>query len=232
MCSGHRCAAIKFQVCRAIFKTEKKSLNPLYTILPKNEDASISIVTIQSSALRLWGATAWTKLYACKVFRGHKKIGNHCSPIEFKIKKKSTRVSPIATSSGLPWFEDLYWRWPVFQFKWRYFRRTKDETAGNESLCLNHLMRNVRQTWNILTLICFLGHFRATEDKDGSVIALSSTPDDNYLITADTSGRVSVWDIENYCLTDQEQVRAVLYCFLLDASEAMLPVCVVQAFKV
>jgi len=57
---------------------------------------------------------------------------------------------------------------------------------------------------------CFilrLGHFHAAENKDNSVLAITSSADDVYLITGDTSGFVTVWNIEDYCTTEQGEVR-------------------------
>ena len=52
-----------------------------------------------------------------------------------------------------------------------------------------------------------LGHFHAATNNDGSVVAMASSTDDVYLITGDTSGHVTVWNIQDYCVTDQGEVR-------------------------
>ncbi|XP_076809582.1 cilia- and flagella-associated protein 337-like isoform X1 [Clavelina lepadiformis] len=59
--------------------------------------------------------------------------------------------------------------------------------------------------WCLYGRRTLLGHFHAAETHEGSVLGISSSSDDLYLITGDTTGYVTVWDIEDYCVTDQTE---------------------------
>ena len=50
------------------------------------------------------------------------------------------------------------------------------------------------------------GYFNAAYVDDGSVLAMTLMQEDRYLITGDTAGHVCVWDIREYCSTDQSEV--------------------------
>ncbi|XP_039256207.2 cilia- and flagella-associated protein 337-like isoform X1 [Styela clava] len=47
-----------------------------------------------------------------------------------------------------------------------------------------------------------LGKFSAVEKSDLSVLGMSTSPDNSVLITGDSEGNVTVWDISNHCLCD------------------------------
>lgn len=53
-----------------------------------------------------------------------------------------------------------------------------------------------------------LGSFYAAEKPDESVLALSTDNLNNVLVSGDTTGRIVVWDIDDYCLLPR---RRVLY---------------------
>ena len=51
-----------------------------------------------------------------------------------------------------------------------------------------------------------LGQFYAPHQPDDSVLGLCSDPDNEVLITGDSVGQVSVWDIHDYCVGSQSEV--------------------------
>ena len=58
------------------------------------------------------------------------------------------------------------------------------------------------------TISCLLGHFYASDIKDESVLAMCSNhPEDSVLITGDTQGYITVWEILDYCLEPLDTVN-------------------------
>ena len=54
----------------------------------------------------------------------------------------------------------------------------------------------------IISLIT--GNIPLTDFDDENVLALHSSPDDQYLLAGDTAGYITVYDIQNYCTVPQE----------------------------
>ncbi|XP_013420475.1 WD repeat-containing protein on Y chromosome isoform X3 [Lingula anatina] len=63
----------------------------------------------------------------------------------------------------------------------------------------------VLRWWSIYNKKHEFGSFYASDFPDESVLGMCSDPDSSILVTGDTQGHVSVWDISEYCLKAEER---------------------------
>lgn len=62
----------------------------------------------------------------------------------------------------------------------------------------------------------FAGRFMAATDEDSNVLALATDPSNEMLITGDSNGHITVWDISSYCISRAESIIAqVSWSFFL-----------------
>ncbi|KAI8506660.1 hypothetical protein Bbelb_160870 [Branchiostoma belcheri] len=65
--------------------------------------------------------------------------------------------------------------------------------------------------WCIYGTKHHMGYFYAPDTEDESVLGLATSPDNNVLVTGDTMGYISVWDITDYCVKMSHNLRRVKY---------------------
>lgn len=56
-----------------------------------------------------------------------------------------------------------------------------------------------------------MGRFTAATDEDSNVLALATDPSNEMLITGDSSGHITVWDISSYCISRAESIIAQVW---------------------
>nr|XP_026689544.1 WD repeat-containing protein on Y chromosome isoform X2 [Ciona intestinalis] len=65
--------------------------------------------------------------------------------------------------------------------------------------------------WCLFGRNALLGYFRATEHVDASILSMCSAVNDKFLVTVDTVGELTVWDVRNYCIGDSESEPETIF---------------------
>ena len=59
--------------------------------------------------------------------------------------------------------------------------------------------------------VCFPGSFYAASEEESTVLALGSDSSNETLVTGDSQGWISLWDISSYCITRTDSTQAQVF---------------------
>ncbi|XP_041364011.1 WD repeat-containing protein on Y chromosome-like isoform X2 [Gigantopelta aegis] len=79
------------------------------------------------------------------------------------------------------------------------FLRARALTRFSESAILVSSEGGTLHWWNIYSQKTELGYFYAPDSPDVSVLAMCTKPNNSILVTGDTHGIITIWDIMGYC---------------------------------
>ena len=60
----------------------------------------------------------------------------------------------------------------------------------------------------VSNVFLYLGRYQAADDEESAVCAVATDPSNDMLITGDSNGNISVWDISSYCISRAETIIA------------------------
>lgn len=76
------------------------------------------------------------------------------------------------------------------------------------------------------------GRYFAASDEESTIFALTTDPSNEMLITGDSNGTISVWDISSYCISRAEAIVAqVGWSFFQRRDVLLIKICKVTGFS-
>ena len=76
------------------------------------------------------------------------------------------------------------------------------------------------------------GRYFAASDEESTIFALTTDPSNEMLITGDSNGTISVWDISSYCISRAEAIVAqVGWSFFQRRDVLLMKICKVTGFS-
>lgn len=91
------------------------------------------------------------------------------------------------------------------------FLTSRAQWKTQESAVLVSSEAGVLEFWCLYGATRPMGRYQAADDEESTVCALSTDPSNDMLITGDSNGNISVWDISSYCISRAETIIAQVW---------------------
>ncbi|XP_020912310.1 WD repeat-containing protein on Y chromosome isoform X2 [Exaiptasia diaphana] len=91
------------------------------------------------------------------------------------------------------------------------FLTTRAQNRAQESATLISSESGVLEFWCLYGTAKPMGRFYAGEEENAFVLAMATDTSNDLLVTGDSTGRITIWDISSYCISRTESIIAQVW---------------------